>query len=66
MPPRKPKAAAPAPVESLTHPAATRLNTPTRETVPFLADEPAPPVMYPRDPGRDPQVVWRGKDKQDA
>lgn len=68
MPPRKPKApAAPVAVEPLTH-QETRVNIPTNELRGFMADdERAPTAMrYPRDPSLDPQLVWKGKDEQDA
>jgi len=29
-------------------------------------DQEAAPVLYPRAPSLDPQLVWRGKDAQDA
>jgi adenine-specific DNA-methyltransferase len=45
-----------------------RANIPTEELRDFVAeDEHAPRTMlYPRDPSLDPQLVWRGKDEQDA
>ena len=45
-----------------------RANIPTEELRDFVADdEKAPPMLrYPRDPSLDPQLVWRGKDEQDA
>ena len=54
-------------VDAIRHPA-TRKNIPTNELRDFLADyEATPQVMrYPRDPSLDPQLVWRGKDEQDA
>jgi adenine-specific DNA-methyltransferase len=54
-------------VDAIRHPA-TRKNIPTNELRDFMADyEAAPQVMrYPRDPSLDPQLVWRGKDEQDA
>ena len=44
-----------------------RVNIPTKELRDFVADEElAPqPMLYPRDPSLDPQLVWRGKDEQD-
>ena len=75
MPPKKPApkaaardAAAPQ-VETLRHPAdVTRPNIPTAETSALMheAETAAPPKLYPRDPDLDPQLVWRGKDTQDA
>jgi adenine-specific DNA-methyltransferase len=46
----------------------TRTNIPTEELRDFVAqDERAPKTMlYPRDPSLDPQLVWKGKDEQDA
>lgn len=45
-----------------------RANIPTEELRDFVApDEKAPKTMlYPRDPSLDPQLVWKGKDEQDA
>ncbi|MEK6301507.1 MAG: site-specific DNA-methyltransferase [Acidobacteriota bacterium] len=45
-----------------------RANIPTEELRDFVAeDENAPKTMlYPRDPSLDPQLVWKGKDEQDA
>ena len=71
MPPRK--ATAPKQVKSTTH-ADKRTNIPTEELRDFVADDernPIPvtyerPLLYPRDPDADPQLVWRGKDEQDA
>jgi adenine-specific DNA-methyltransferase len=71
MPPRK--ATAPKQVKSTTH-ADKRTNIPTEELRDFVAaDERNPipvtyerPLLYPRDPDADPQLVWRGKDEQDA
>ena len=58
--------AASSPVDAITHKDA-RTNIPTRELAGFAAeDEKAPPpVLYPRDPSLDPQLVWKGKDEQD-
>ncbi|RZU77622.1 adenine-specific DNA-methyltransferase [Micromonospora kangleipakensis] len=77
MPPRKRtpgKSAAPIPVQSVHHLAAKRSNIPTADLQSFVADdEKSPktveyprPLLYPRDPDADPQLVWRGKDDQDA
>jgi adenine-specific DNA-methyltransferase len=71
MPPRK--ATAPKQVKSTIH-ADKRTNIPTEELRDFVADDernPIPvtyerPLLYPRDPDADPQLVWRGKDEQDA
>lgn len=68
---RRPKIAVPAAasVEDLRHPAdVTRRNIPTAETQALMASEEAAPkpLLYPRNPDLDPQLVWRGKDSQDA
>ncbi|MFN8499832.1 MAG: site-specific DNA-methyltransferase [Anaerolineae bacterium] len=68
MPRKKPTgAAAPTPVTAIKH-RDTRVNIPTEELRDFVADdERAPQTMrYPRDPSLDPQLVWKGKDEQDA
>src|SRR5579864_7167469 len=45
-----------------------RANIPTEELRDFVADEERAPKkqLYPRDPSLDPQLVWKGKDEQDA
>ncbi|MGO9011857.1 MAG: site-specific DNA-methyltransferase [Bryobacteraceae bacterium] len=45
-----------------------RANIPTEELRDFVADEEKLPktMLYPRDPSLDPQLVWKGKDEQDA
>ena len=55
-------------VETLTHGEASRRNIPTAEFHPVMAEEEkAPrPVVYERNRDLDPQLVWRGKDEQDA
>jgi len=60
------------PVSSLRH-RDKRANIPTRELEDFVAaDEAAPKsvafpgLLYARDPSLDPQLVWKGKDDQDA
>ena len=65
-PATKPKPAAAPAVDALTHTGANRLNTPTRETLRYASDDPHPPALYPRDPSLVPQLVWKGKDQQDA
>jgi adenine-specific DNA-methyltransferase len=57
----------PTKVESIKH-KDRRANIPTEELRDFVAeDEKAPKTMrYPRDPSLDPQLVWKGKDEQDA
>jgi adenine-specific DNA-methyltransferase len=61
----RPKAATP--VRATTH-ADTRSNIPTAELESFARPEEKRPtiVRYPRDPSLDPQLVWKGKDEQDA
>jgi adenine-specific DNA-methyltransferase len=62
------KAADSVPVDALKHVADKRSNIPTRELAGFAKEEEAAPktVLYPRDPSLDPQLVWKGKDEQDA
>jgi adenine-specific DNA-methyltransferase len=59
--------AGPTPVEALHH-KDKRTNIPTNELRGMLADEERAPrtMLYPRDPSLDPQLVWKGKDEQDA
>jgi adenine-specific DNA-methyltransferase len=71
MPARR--ATTPKQVKSTIH-ADKRTNIPTEELRDFVADDernPTPvtydrPLLYPRDPDADPQLVWRGKDEQDT
>ena len=58
------KTAAAVPVESLTHPAASRTNIPTRETAGF-GDGTIGKAIYDRDPALDPQLVWKRKNDAD-
>src|SRR5712691_4202142 len=55
-------------VRATTHPGDTRTNIPTAELESFVKYEEKRPtiVRYPRDPTLDPQLVWKGKDEQDA
>ena len=55
------------PIESIKH-EDKRTNIPTEELRDFVDDdEKAPePILYPRDPSLDPQLVWQGKDEQDS
>ena len=55
------------PIDSIKH-KDKRVNIPTEELRDFVAeDEQKPRTMrYPRDPSLDPQLVWKGKDEQDA
>ena len=64
---RAKKPTGPKPVDSLRH-QDKRANIPTNELRGFVeGDESAPGAMlYPRDPSLDPQLVWKGKDEQDA
>jgi adenine-specific DNA-methyltransferase len=57
----------PTPVEAITH-ADKRANLPTADAYEFVSPEVEAPVrlLYPRDPSLDPQLVWKGKDDQDA
>ena len=61
------KAKGPTPVEVIRH-NDKRANIPTDELRGFVADSEKRPTLtlYPRDPSLDPQLVWRGKDEQDA
>ncbi len=45
-----------------------RKNIPTHELRDFVAEMEKKPktILYPRDPSLDPQLVWKGKDEQDA
>ena len=54
-------------IEATVHGEARRSNIPTTELGAFLAeqDKEPRPVLYPRDPSLDPQLVWKGKDEQD-
>ena len=55
------------PIEALRH-QDRRTNIPTHELAGFVAEDEKSPkaVLYPRDPSLDPQLVWKGKDAQDA
>ena len=63
---RKPKQ--PKQVDALTHAEAKRLNIPTAEyqSVQDKAQQAPRVLRYPRNTDLDPQLVWRGKDEQDA
>src|ERR1043165_9595398 len=58
----------PANVESIKHKKDTRRNTPTAELSGFMEEDERSPktLRYPRDPSLDPQLVWNGKDEQNA
>src|SRR5215471_19097753 len=62
----KKKQAASFPVDAHKHPTDKRPNIPTRETAAFATEDGAKKVLYPRDTSLDPQLVWKGKDEQDA
>ncbi|MEX1265087.1 MAG: site-specific DNA-methyltransferase [Actinomycetota bacterium] len=55
-------------VEATTHAKDTRTNIPTAELEKFAEEDEKKPakLLYPRDPSLDPQLVWKGKDEQDA
>jgi adenine-specific DNA-methyltransferase len=53
-------------VEVHKHVADTRPNIPTRETAAFAAEDGPQPFVVRRDRALDPQLVWKGKDDQDA
>ncbi len=65
--PTKKKTTTSTPVTTLKH-KDKRVNIPTEELRGFIADEEKQPkvVLYQRDPSLDPQLVWKGKDEQDA
>lgn len=56
----------PVPVEAHKHVADSRKNIPTRELAEFAADDGIGKAVYHRDRSLDPQLVWKGKDDQDA
>ncbi|MEX2662751.1 MAG: site-specific DNA-methyltransferase, partial [Vicinamibacterales bacterium] len=64
---KRQKKTGPVPVDTIKHKDA-RTNIPTQELRGFVAteEERPPVVLYPRDPSLDPQLVWKGKDEQDA
>src|SRR5438132_1190644 len=62
----KKKTAAAVPVAAHQHVADKRPNIPTRETAAFAADDAPQPFVVGRDRSLDPQLVWKGKDEQDA
>jgi adenine-specific DNA-methyltransferase len=64
---RSPRKTGPTPVEAIKH-KESRINIPTEELRDFVADDEQAPsgCLYPRDPSLDPQLVWKGKDEQDA
>src|SRR5215203_2782399 len=60
------KPAANVPVDAHKHPTDKRPNIPTRETAAFAADDGPQRFVVGRDRSLDPQLVWKGKDEQDA
>jgi adenine-specific DNA-methyltransferase len=54
------------PVETHKHVADKRPNIPTRETAAFAQENGGQPFIVHRDRSLDPQLVWKGKDEQDA
>jgi adenine-specific DNA-methyltransferase len=63
---KKKPAAESVPVEAHKHVADRRTNIPTRETAAFAPDDGIGKAVYHRDRSLDPQLVWKGKDEQDA
>jgi adenine-specific DNA-methyltransferase len=53
-------------VDANKHRTDKRPNIPTRETAAFAKENVAQPFVINRDSSLDPQLVWKGKDKQDA
>ena len=64
---RRKKPTGPKPVETYRHDD-KRTNIPTNELRGFVEGDESQPgrMLYPRDPSLDPQLVWNGKDEQDA
>ena len=64
---RAAKNTGPTPVEATVH-QDKRANIPTADAQDFMPPEAEQPriLLYPRDPSLDPQLVWKGKDEQDA
>ena len=65
MPKKKSAAKTSIPVEAIKH-GDTRKNIPTEQLRDFMPEQPVAPKLYPRDASLDPQLVWKGKDEQDA
>ncbi len=63
---KKKPAASSVPVDAHKHVADTRRNIPTRETAEFATDDGPHTFVAARDRSLDPQLVWKGKDEQDA
>jgi len=66
MPPKR-KSNNTTPIDTVKH-IDKRVNIPTEELRDFVKEDEAKPktILYPRDPSLDPQLVWKGKDEQDA
>jgi adenine-specific DNA-methyltransferase len=67
MAPRNKLPGGPVPVDAIRH-EDKRVNIPTADSEELLNEDAARParLRYPRDPSLDPQLVWKGKDKQDG
>src|SRR5437868_7881687 len=63
---KKKPAAKPVAVDAHKHVADKRPNIPTRETAAFARENGAQKFVVNRDRSLDPQLVWKGKDEQDA
>ena len=65
---KAPKKPADTEVESYLHEGAKRRNIPTAENQSLVPDDDkaVKVLRYPRNPDLDPQLVWRGKDKEDG
>ncbi len=63
---KKKPAPASLPVDAHKHVADKRSNIPTRETAAFADDDGPQSFVVHRDRSLDPQLVWKGKDEQDA
>jgi len=65
---KKPKTPTDTEVENYRHDAARRVNIPTAENQSLVPDDDKAlkVLRYPRNPDLDPQLVWRGKDKEDG
>jgi adenine-specific DNA-methyltransferase len=54
------------PIKTHKHITDSRTNIPTRELAEFAVDDGIGKAIYSRDRSLDPQLVWKGKDEQDA
>src|SRR5215831_17817068 len=66
VPPMAKKKTKSVPVDVHKHVADRRSNIPTRETAAFATENGPQPFVVHRDRSLDPQLVWKGKDEQDA